>query len=152
MREIICSHLVASTSWWCHKMEAFSAYWPFVRGIHRSTVNSPHKGQWRGALIYSLICAWINGWVNNRDAGDLRRNCLNYDVTVMLVRALRTACVHHAVEAREILQWSGPISISDEMYCSEMEQRPIMLKCSYGVNISAWRRNFRAIQSCTEIF
>ena len=39
---------------------------------HRSPVNSPHKGQWRGALMFSLICAWINGWVNNREAGDLR--------------------------------------------------------------------------------
>ena len=43
---------------------------PFVRGIHRSPVNSPHKGQWRGALMFSLICVWINGWVNNREAGD----------------------------------------------------------------------------------
>ena len=41
---------------------------PFMRGIHWSPVNSPHKGQWRGALIFSLISAWINGWVNNRDA------------------------------------------------------------------------------------
>ena len=38
----------------------FPRYWPFVRGIHRSPVNSPHKGQWRGALIFSLIYAWIN--------------------------------------------------------------------------------------------
>ena len=38
-------------------------YWPFVWGIHRSPVNSPHKGQWRGALIFSLICAWIHGYV-----------------------------------------------------------------------------------------
>ena len=45
-------------------------YWPFVRGIHRSPVNSPHRGQWRGALVFSLICAWTNGWVNSRDAGD----------------------------------------------------------------------------------
>ena len=44
--------------------------WPFVPGIHRSPVNSPHKGQWRGALMFSLICAWINTWVNNREAGD----------------------------------------------------------------------------------
>ena len=44
-----------------------------VRGIHRSLVNSPHRGQWRGALMLSLICAWIKGWVNNREAGDLRR-------------------------------------------------------------------------------
>ena len=46
-------------------------YWPFVRGIHRSPVNSPHKGQWRGALMFSLIYAWMKGWVNNREAGDL---------------------------------------------------------------------------------
>ena len=30
------------------------------------------KGQWRGALMFSLICVWINSWVNNREAGDLR--------------------------------------------------------------------------------
>ena len=46
------------------KWKHFPRYWPFVRGIHRSPVNSPHKGQWRGALIFSLICLWINGWVN----------------------------------------------------------------------------------------
>ena len=44
--------------------------WPFVRGIHRSPVNSPHKGQWRGALMFSLICAWINRWVNDGEDGD----------------------------------------------------------------------------------
>ena len=48
-------------------------YWPFVRGIHWSLVNSPHKGQWRRTLTFSLICAWINRWVNNGEAGDLRR-------------------------------------------------------------------------------
>ena len=46
-------------------------------------VNSPHKGQWCGALIFSLICVWINGWVNKREAGDLRRHCGHYDVIVM---------------------------------------------------------------------
>ena len=61
----------------------FPRYWPFVRGIHRSPVNSPHKGQWHGALIFSLICAWINGWVNKREAGDLRRHRAHYDVIVM---------------------------------------------------------------------
>ena len=38
-----------------------------VTGLLLSPVNSPHKGQWRGALMFSLICAWINGWVNNRE-------------------------------------------------------------------------------------
>ena len=71
-------------SWWRHQMETFPRYWPFARGIHRSPVNSPHKGQWRGALMFSLICVWINGWVNNRQAGDLRRYRAHYDVIVML--------------------------------------------------------------------
>ena len=43
--------------WWRHPMEHFPCYWPFVWGIHRSPVNSPHKGQWRRALMFSLICA-----------------------------------------------------------------------------------------------
>ena len=62
----------------------FPRYWPFVRGIHRSPVNSPHKGQWRGALMFSLICTRINGWVNNGEAGDLRRHLAHYVVTVMI--------------------------------------------------------------------
>ena len=41
------------------KWKHFPCYWPFVRGIRRSPVNSPHKGQWRGALIFPLICSWI---------------------------------------------------------------------------------------------
>ena len=74
-------------------METFSALLAICVGnspvpgefptIHRSPVNSPHKGQWRGALTFSLICAWINGWVNNREVGDLRRYRAHYDVTVM---------------------------------------------------------------------
>ena len=56
------------------KWKHFPRYWPFVRGIHRSTVNSPHKGQWRGSLMFSLICGRINGWVNTHEAGDLRRH------------------------------------------------------------------------------
>ena len=65
------------------KWKHFPRYWPFVRGIHRSPVNSPRKGQWRRALMFSLICTRINGWVNNGEAGDLRRYCAHCDVTVM---------------------------------------------------------------------
>ena len=61
----------------------FPRYWPFVREIHLSPVNSPHKGRWRRALMFSLLCAWINRWINNRDAGDLRRHQAHYDVIVM---------------------------------------------------------------------
>ena len=55
--------------WWRHQMETFSALLALCAGIHRSSVNSPHKVQWRGALMFSLTYAWKNGWVNNRKAG-----------------------------------------------------------------------------------
>ena len=71
----------------CHndviKWKYFPRNWPFLREIHRSPVNFPHKGQWRRALMFSLIYAWINDWVNNREAGDLRRQHGHYDVIVM---------------------------------------------------------------------
>ena len=65
------------------KWKHFPRHWSFVRRIHQSPVNSPHKGQWRGALMFPLICAWINAWVNNRETGDLRRHRAHYDVIVM---------------------------------------------------------------------
>ena len=62
-------------------METFSALLALCAG--NSPVNSPHKGQWRGALVFSLIFAWKKHWVNTREAGDLRRNRAHYDVIVM---------------------------------------------------------------------
>ena len=69
------------SSWWCHKMETFSAFLTLCEG--RSLVDSPHKSQWGGALTFSLIYAWTNGWGSGLDAGDLKRHRAHYDVTVM---------------------------------------------------------------------
>ena len=63
---MICSHNEVIK--WKH----FPCYCPFVQGIHRSPVNFPHKGQWRRALMLSVICVWINDWVNTREAGDFQ--------------------------------------------------------------------------------
>ena len=52
-------------------------------------MNSPHKGQWSGALMFSLI--WINSWVNTREAGDLRRHRAHSDVIVMKMLAYEDA-------------------------------------------------------------
>ena len=73
-----CLHIMMTSS-----NGNISALLPLVRGIHRSPVNSPHKDQCRWALMFSLICARINGWVNDREAGDLRRYRAHYDVIVM---------------------------------------------------------------------
>ena len=87
--QICCSYLhyrdFMCASWYDDviKWKHFPRYWSFVRGIHRPPVNSPHKGHWRGALMFSLICARINRWVNNGEASDLRRHRAHYDVIVM---------------------------------------------------------------------
>ena len=86
------------------KWKHFPRYWPFVWGIHWSPVNSPHKGQWRGALMFSLTCAWINSWVNNGEAGDLRRHHAHYDVIVMNKSALVQVMAWH---------WTGGKSLSE---------------------------------------
>ena len=70
-------------TWWRHQMETFSASLAIFAGNSLVTGEFPAKGQWRGASMFSLICVWINDWVNNREAGDLRRYCGHYDVTVI---------------------------------------------------------------------
>ena len=96
----------------CHydgviKWKHFPRYLPFVRGIHRSPVNFSHKGQWRGALMFSLIYARINGWVNNREAGDLRRHRAHYDVNVMITTTsgIVTSLCFHSYVWDSILFW-----------------------------------------------
>ena len=69
-------------------METFSALLAFCAGNSPVPVNFPHKGQWRGALMFSLICARTNRWINNREAGDLRRHQAHYDVSVMKTNAI----------------------------------------------------------------
>ena len=84
-----CSICVGNTleilqSSWHHQMETFSA----VLAISAGNSPVPHKGQWRGALMFSLICDWINYCVNNRKAGDLRCYHAHYVVTVMLLQTI----------------------------------------------------------------
>ena len=92
------------TSWNGNKFPRYwrfvrGIHWPFARGIHWSPVNSPHKGQWRGSLMFSLICTWTTGWVNNRYAGDLKHHRAHYDATVMDVG---TVVVDHLVTAKQL--------------------------------------------------
>ena len=74
-------------TWWHDdviKWKRFTRYWPFVRGIHWFPVYSPYIGQWRGVLMFSSIYVWMNDWVNNREAGDVRCHRAHYNVTAML--------------------------------------------------------------------
>ena len=78
------------STWWRHQMGILSALLPICAGISPVTGEFPHKGQWRGALMFSLICGWINDWVNKREAGDLRRYRAHYYVIVMELFWLKT--------------------------------------------------------------
>ena len=88
-----CLSTRSSVSWWWNNMmtssqgNIFCVTGLFVRGIHRSPLNSPRKGQWRGALILSLIWAWTNDRVNKRDAGDFIRQRAHYDIGVMMIHS-----------------------------------------------------------------
>ena len=71
--------------WWRHQIETFTALLAICAGNSPVTGEFPHKGQWCGALMFYLIWAWINGCVNNVEAGDLRLHSAHYDVTVMMM-------------------------------------------------------------------
>ena len=75
-------------------METFSELLALC--VRNSPVNSPHKGQCRDTLIFSLICIWINTWVNNREAGNLRRHRAHYDVIVMIWQELTECWDEHS--------------------------------------------------------
>ena len=110
------------------KWKHIPRYWPFVRGIHRSPVNSPTKVNVAGFGV-SLICAWTNGWVNNRHAGDLGRNRAHYDVTVMVWQVDET-------EDRLII-----ISIETGALCDQPTTKSIWI-----INLAKalwWRHNER---------
>ena len=84
----ICSIVTGFRKWWRHQMETFSALLALLCG------NSPHKGHW--TMVFSLICAWINRGVNNRETGDLRSHRADYDAIVIFLRFFHP-CVWHQI-------------------------------------------------------
>ena len=63
-----------SLAWWRHDMETFPPYWPFVKGIRRSPVDSPNKGSVRQSFGVFFDVRLINGWRNGGVSSDLRRH------------------------------------------------------------------------------
>ena len=86
--------LQCSIPWWRHQMEIFAALLARSAGNSPVIGEFPHRGQWRGALMLYLIWDGINGWVNNGEAGDLRRHRTHYDVTVIALHSLPPAIAY----------------------------------------------------------
>ena len=89
-------------------------------------MNSPHKGQWRGALMFSLFCACIKVWVNNRNPGDLRRHRAHYDVIVSELRPL--------AECSQIIHWTFKnqldLSLNQNIHIQEIAFENVVCKVS----------------------
>ena len=120
-------------------MESFSALLVLCAGNSPVPVTSPHKDQWRGALVFSLICAWINDWVNNREADDLRRHRGHYDVNVMIDPNRPHICIPvAAVELSWHVSNCDPVKSDKYVYNSMITSPSIvcMMTSSNG-NISA---------------
>ena len=149
-------------------METFSALLASCARNSPMTGNSPYKGQCRGALMFSLICAPINGWVSNREAGDLRHHRAHYDVTVMMYA---TPCndAKNFVERSNFLflrfsttwnkiysyysiifyfnmskpvgdKWRIYALMSQIMACRLVGAKPLSKKCGLIVNCTFWNK------------
>ena len=119
------------------KCKYFPRYGPFVRGIHRSPVNSPHKGQWRGALCFLWSVPEKTRWVNNREAGDLRRHRAHYDVFVM------SSCIHVICLPINLSQTSlihGPFTVLRHWGRDKFLHNGPINNIPALVQIMAWRR------------
>ena len=105
-------------TWWRHQMENFSALLAICAGNSPITGELSSQSQWRGALMFSLICAWIKGWVNNREAGDLRRHRTHYDVIVMISDEWMVGLMDVAPVSSSRFCWNRNEYMHSEMYVS----------------------------------
>ena len=71
------------SSWWRHQMKTFSVLLAICAGNSLVSSEFPAQRPVMRSFDGFFICAWINGWVNNGEAGDLRRHHAHYDVTIM---------------------------------------------------------------------
>ena len=123
-------------SWWSHQMETFSALLVNCAGNSPVTGEFPHKRQWRGASMFSLICAWINGLVNNREAGDLRRHPAHYDVSVM--------SFHISMEGNALVIWNQ-MQLITYLVCAY--QQNMIAHWQFPLNTLSPRQNGRYLIS-----
>ena len=75
----------ARSQWWRHQMGTFSALLDLCAGSSPVTGKFPTQMSVSRSFKVFWICIWINGWVNNREADDLRRHRAHYDVTVKCI-------------------------------------------------------------------
>ena len=116
-------------TWWRHKIETFSALLALCAGNSPVTGEFPAQRPVTRSFVVSLICAWIKGWVNNREAGDLRHRA-DYGVIVMLNEKLLP-------QTQGIYERGHPIAGAWQSV-SSLDQDPFS-GSSYHITLSSWR-------------
>ena len=91
--------ILSTEPWWRHQMETFSAFLMLCEGNPPITDGFPSQGQWCGALMFSLICTWPNGW----DAGDLRRHRAHSGIISMILIKI----IIWSIEFSLLLAWTS---------------------------------------------
>ena len=111
-------------TWWRHQMETFSALLAICAGNSPVPGEFPTQRQWRGALMFSLICVWINSWVNNRD---LRHYRAHYDVSVKRPDGpdgcVRCVPLGSGMSSLTLSQWSS-------------SGNPVTIQCAWNLDAS----------------
>ena len=80
---------ISQKTWWRHQMETFSALLALCARNSPVTGDFPSQGPvTRSFDVFSLICAWINAWVNKREVDDLSRHRAHYDITLISTEEL----------------------------------------------------------------
>ena len=114
--------------WWRH----FPRYWPFVWGIHRSRWNPCTKAS--DAELWCFL--WINDWVNNDEAGDVRRHRGHHDVNVMVNSMITVWCYFHLLLSISI--HATAILVSEEVEHSIREHVHVLLCLLWLHHNSLW--------------
>ena len=123
--------------------------------------GTENEGQWRGALMFSLISVWINGWVNNREAGDLKRHRGHYDVNVMRFEGTPIGlpapkigglgCIHSSPpSAAYIRQWISSVIVqimACRLFGAKSLSKPMLVCCQLDPyrNKRQWNNNQNTI-------
>ena len=104
-------------------METFSALLALCAGNSPVTDDFPSLRPVTRSfgVFFFFICAWINGWVSNGEAGDLRRHRAHYDVTVMCWNISdRTVCqTFHRIDVRRQMSLMVHKRCAREDECNE---------------------------------
>ena len=130
--------------WWRYQMGIFSALLAVCAG------NSPVTGEFPSqkasdAEVWCFLCSvpWINSWVNNREAGDLRRHRAHYDVIVIHCCSVNL-CNHHSPR----ISLDHNFCTAHGMCCKQLYNHSEMHQASNFVQVVnlSWNGQFSCIE------